>query len=63
MAEINRARKLDPLSLIIAEEHGDLQLFDRRYDEAIAVCQRLATENPTLPANGRRIQSVWRALR
>jgi hypothetical protein len=47
MAEIKQARQLDPLSLIIAHEVGDLQLFNRRYDEAIADGQRLATENPT----------------
>ncbi|HXW89223.1 MAG TPA: protein kinase [Terriglobales bacterium] len=47
IAEINRAAQLDPQSLIIAMEVGDLQFFDGRYDEGIAACRKLATENPT----------------
>jgi tetratricopeptide (TPR) repeat protein len=47
LAEINRAHQLDPLSLIIGYDVGIIHLFARRYDEAIAVCKKLASENPT----------------
>jgi adenylate cyclase len=47
LAEANRALQLDPLSPIIGENVGDIFLFARRYDDAIAVCQKLANENPT----------------
>ena len=47
LAEINRAHQLDPLSLLISVRIGNVHLWARRYDEAIAVCKRLAEENPT----------------
>jgi serine/threonine protein kinase/Tfp pilus assembly protein PilF len=47
LAEINRAHQLDPLSPIIAETVGVVHLLERQYDEAIAVCKKLANENPT----------------
>jgi len=34
-AEIERARQLDPLSLIIATDHGAIQYFSRQYSPAI----------------------------
>jgi len=46
LAEINRAHKLDPLSLIIRRDFGADHIFVRQYDEAIAVCEKLADENP-----------------
>ncbi|MGA8492334.1 MAG: hypothetical protein WB711_18045 [Terriglobales bacterium] len=45
--EINRAHQLDPLSPIITETLGFVQITARKYDEAIATCQKLASENPT----------------
>jgi tetratricopeptide (TPR) repeat protein len=45
-AEIKRAHQLDPLSLIISREIGDVYIMARQFDEAIAVCQKLADENP-----------------
>jgi serine/threonine protein kinase/tetratricopeptide (TPR) repeat protein len=45
--EINRAHQLDPLSAIIAIEVGDILLYGRNYDEAMAACQKVADENPT----------------
>ena len=45
--EINRAHQLDPLSPIITETLGLVQNTARKYDEAIATCQKLASENPT----------------
>jgi eukaryotic-like serine/threonine-protein kinase len=47
LAEINRAHQLDPLSLLISASFGNVHLWARRYDEAIAVCRKLADENPT----------------
>jgi TolB-like protein len=47
LAEINRAHQLDPLSPIISDVIGDVHIMARQYDDAIAVCQKLAKENPT----------------
>jgi len=47
LAEMNRAQQLDPLSLIITYDLGRIHIFALRYDEAIAVCKKLGTENPT----------------
>jgi len=47
LAEANRAHQLDPLSPIISFPVGNVHLFARQYDEAIAVCKKLANENPT----------------
>jgi tetratricopeptide (TPR) repeat protein len=47
LAEINRAHQLDPLSPIISDVIGDVHIMARQYDEAIAVCKKVATENTT----------------
>jgi len=47
LAEINRAHQLDPLSPDISYAVGIIHIFARHYDEAIAVCQKVANENPT----------------
>ena len=47
LAEANRAHQLDPLSPIISYRVGGIHIMARQYDEAIAVCQKLANENPT----------------
>ncbi len=47
LAEVNRAHQLDPLSPIITETVGLVQTLTRKYDDAIATCQKLATDNPT----------------
>jgi tetratricopeptide (TPR) repeat protein len=47
LAEISRAHQLDPQSLIISQAMGQIYSFARRYDDAIAVCQKLAYENST----------------
>ena len=47
IAEVNRAHQLDPLSPIITRVMGGVFVWARQYDEAIAVCQKLANENPT----------------
>jgi TolB-like protein/predicted Ser/Thr protein kinase len=45
--EINRARQLDPLSPIIGSNVGLIQAVGRKFDDAIATCQKLAAENRT----------------
>jgi len=47
LAEINRAHQLDPLSPIISTVIGDIHIMARRYDDAIAVCKKVANENET----------------
>lgn len=47
LAEINRAHQLDPLSLVVSKNIGQINIMARRYDEAIDVCKKLASENPT----------------
>ena len=47
ISEVNLAHQLDPLSPIIAMNVGNVLAYARRYDEALAACQKLATENPT----------------
>jgi serine/threonine protein kinase len=47
LAEANRAHQLDPLSPIISARVGLIHIWARQYDEGIAVCQKLANENPT----------------
>src|SRR6266849_3141884 len=47
LAEVNRAQQLDPLSPIIGSRIGSIHIWARRYDEGIAVCKKLASENPT----------------
>jgi len=46
LAEINRAHQLDPLSQDISYDLGLIHIHARRFDEAIAVCKKLANENP-----------------
>ncbi len=46
LAEITRANQLDPLSLMIRRDFGADHIFMRQYDEAIAICRKLADENP-----------------
>jgi serine/threonine protein kinase/tetratricopeptide (TPR) repeat protein len=46
LSEINRAHELDPLSPMIIHNSGFVQILARHYDEAIAICKKLANENP-----------------
>ncbi|MGA8609209.1 MAG: tetratricopeptide repeat protein [Candidatus Sulfotelmatobacter sp.] len=46
LAEINRAHQLDPQSQDISYDLGLIHIHARRFDEAIAVCKKLANENP-----------------
>jgi TolB-like protein/DNA-binding winged helix-turn-helix (wHTH) protein/Tfp pilus assembly protein PilF len=47
ISEAKRASQLDPLSPIISKEVGDVHIWARQYDEAIAVCKQVASENRT----------------
>jgi serine/threonine protein kinase/Tfp pilus assembly protein PilF len=60
LAETDRAHQLDPLSPIISSNVGLVQAMARKYDEAIATCQKLAAENPTFAqAHFCLIQAYW----
>ena len=47
LRESEAARKLDPLSLIIATDHGAILYFSRQYDRAIAQFQSVREMDPT----------------
>jgi len=44
--EINRAHQLDPESLAISVDVGNVHTYARRFDDAIVVCKKVANENP-----------------
>ena len=46
LAEANRAHQLDPLSPVIRVGLGEVHILARRYDEGIAVCKELVSDNP-----------------
>jgi Tfp pilus assembly protein PilF len=48
--EMERARQLDPLSLIIAADNGAILLFSRQYDRAIDQFRALREMEPNFPA-------------
>jgi eukaryotic-like serine/threonine-protein kinase len=50
LAEANRAHDLDPQLLTNSWHVGFVHVWARQYDEAIAVCKKLADENPTFAA-------------
>jgi TolB-like protein len=47
LAEVNRAHELDPLSPVISRVTASVLVSARHYDEAIAICRKIADENPT----------------
>ena len=60
LAEVNRAHQLDPLSPIISVNVGFIHIMARQYDDAIAVCKKLADENPTFAvAHSCLAQAYW----
>jgi TolB-like protein/predicted Zn-dependent protease len=44
--EIRRAQDLDPLSLIIMRDVGDMLFYSRRYEEGIAQCRQALERDP-----------------
>ena len=61
LAEMNRAHQLDPLSPAISSHVGFIYMWARReYDEAIIVCKKVATDNPTFaPAHACLADAYW----
>ena len=49
LAESGRARQLDPLSLIIATDHGAILYFSRQYDRAIEQFRLVQAMEPNFP--------------
>jgi len=47
LAEINRAHQLEPQSPVITRELGGVLLTAGQYDQSMAVCQKLAGDDPT----------------
>jgi len=47
LSEINRAHQLDPLSSVITSQVGDVDNMARRFDDAINVCHKLASDDAT----------------
>jgi serine/threonine protein kinase/cytochrome c-type biogenesis protein CcmH/NrfG len=48
LAEINRAHQLEPQSLIISRSVASVLTMAGKYDEAIAVCEKLVHDNPAV---------------
>ena len=46
MAEMRRAKRLDPLSLILNADYGWFLFFDRRYDEAVRQLEQTLMLDP-----------------
>jgi len=51
-AESERARQLDPLSVIIARDHGTILYFSRQYDRAIEQFRAVREMDPDFPPTG-----------
>src|SRR4029077_12919251 len=52
LRESERARQLDPLSLIIAADNGATLYYSRQYDRAIAKFRSVRELDPTFPRTG-----------
>jgi len=50
IAEVNKARELDPLSLLISRNHGRAYYYARQYDRAIQIWRETAEMDQTFPA-------------
>jgi TolB-like protein/DNA-binding winged helix-turn-helix (wHTH) protein/tetratricopeptide (TPR) repeat protein len=60
IAEVNRAHELDPLSPVISRVIGSVFAWTRHFDEAIAVCTKLAKDDPTFAiAHDCLAQAYW----
>jgi TolB-like protein/DNA-binding winged helix-turn-helix (wHTH) protein/Tfp pilus assembly protein PilF len=49
LRESDIARQLDPLSLIIASDHGAILYYSRRYQQAIDQCRKVLDVEPSFP--------------
>jgi TolB-like protein/DNA-binding winged helix-turn-helix (wHTH) protein/tetratricopeptide (TPR) repeat protein len=60
IAEVSRAHELDPLSPVISRVVGSVFVWTRHFDEAIAVCSKLAKDDPTFAiAHDCLAQAYW----
>src|SRR5229473_6840482 len=57
LSESERARQLDPLSLIIATDYGTILYFSRQYDRAIEQLRTVLRKDPYFP----RASIIWAA--
>ncbi len=59
-AEVDRAHELDPQSPVITRVVGGARSSARKFDEAIAICSKLASDNPTFAiAHDCLAQAYW----
>jgi len=62
-AEADLAHELDPLSPVITRVVGGVRVSAGKFDEAIAICRKLANENPTFAiAHDCLAQAYWGKL-
>jgi TolB-like protein/DNA-binding winged helix-turn-helix (wHTH) protein/tetratricopeptide (TPR) repeat protein len=60
VAEANRAHELEPQSAVITRVVGSVYVWGRKFDEAIAVCRKLAKDDPTFAiAHDCLAQAYW----
>ncbi|MGD0212827.1 MAG: winged helix-turn-helix domain-containing protein [Terriglobales bacterium] len=60
IAEVNRAHELDPQSPVINRVVGSVLVWTRHFDDAIAVCTKLANDDPTFAiAHDCLAQAYW----
>ena len=60
IAEVDLARQQDPQSPVITRVAASVRVWERRYDEAIAICTRLANDDPTFAiAHDCLAQAYW----
>ncbi len=57
--EIEQARVLDPLSLVIATDHGMIFYYARQYDRAIEQLHAVLEMDPTYPRAGRTMDVAY----
>jgi TolB-like protein/DNA-binding winged helix-turn-helix (wHTH) protein len=60
IAEVDRAQELEPQSPIINRVVGSVLVWTRHYDEAIAICKKVANDNPNFAiAHDCLAQAYW----
>ena len=62
IAEIERARQIDPVSLIINTDAGHIYYLARRYDRALAILQETVTMDPYFAIGHERLGEVYSVL-
>ena len=60
IAEVDRALELEPLSPVISRVAASVRVWERRFDEAIAICTKLANNDPAFAiAHDCLAQAYW----